>query len=238
MKKYRFLLFDLDDTLIDNLENVRHAFKVMLNYMGEDYTEEKFVRWYNLDKQFWLDKQNGKIVVPDEYMESKDTMIRWTRSKRYTLYFNNITLEEAMKINDLYIEALNEIVIPIEGAYETLKYLSDKYDIIVATNGPSLATESKLKKIGCLKFVRYILAADMFGCMKPTIEFFEAIKNQIDCHESDKYLVIGDSLKTDVEGAMNANMDSCWFNRNNEPLKEGYKPTMIISDLKELIKKL
>ena len=29
MKKYDYILFDLDDTLIDNLENVRHAYKKM-----------------------------------------------------------------------------------------------------------------------------------------------------------------------------------------------------------------
>lgn len=37
---------------------------------------------------------------------------------------------------------------------------------------------------------------------------------------------------------MNCNFDSCWFNKNNEELKDYYKPTLVIKDLKELTKKL
>ena len=34
-----------------------------------------------------------------------------------------------------------------------------------------------------------------------------------------EYLMIGDSLKSDVEFASICNLDSCWFNKNNENLK-------------------
>ena len=40
MKKYDYILFDLDDTLVDNLENVRYAYKKMVEHVGEEYTEE------------------------------------------------------------------------------------------------------------------------------------------------------------------------------------------------------
>ena len=55
MNKYEVLLFDLDDTLIDNLENVRHAYTKMVESVREDYTEEGFKKWYDLDKKFWID---------------------------------------------------------------------------------------------------------------------------------------------------------------------------------------
>lgn len=34
MNKYEVILFDLDDTLIDNLENVRHAYTKMVESVG------------------------------------------------------------------------------------------------------------------------------------------------------------------------------------------------------------
>ena len=40
MKKYEIILLDLDDTLIDNLENVRYAYRKMVEFMDEKYTEE------------------------------------------------------------------------------------------------------------------------------------------------------------------------------------------------------
>ena len=63
MKKYEIILLDLDDTLIDNLENVRYAYRKMVEFMDEKYTEEGFNRWYNLDKQFWIDFSNQKIEI-------------------------------------------------------------------------------------------------------------------------------------------------------------------------------
>lgn len=235
MKKYDILLFDLDDTLIDNTVNIRHAFKEMLNYMGDTYSDEKFNRWSNLDKQFWIDRQDGKIIVPDEYNEPVEKKVKWIRSQRYILYFNNnISLEQAMKINDLYLNALNEVVLSIEGVKETLEYLSKKYKIAVVTNGPSVATTNKVRKIGCEEYINHIFAADMFGYMKPSTVIFDGVKEALGELDSTKYLMIGDSLKTDIRGACMANMDSCWFDRNEEKLTKSDDPTIIIKKISEL----
>ena len=39
-------------------------------------------------------------------------------------------------------------------------------------------------------------------------------------------------------GAMNSQIDSCWLNRNNETLPDEYKPTIVVEELKQLIKRL
>jgi FMN phosphatase YigB (HAD superfamily) len=69
---------------------------------------------------------------------------------------------------------------------------------VVATNGPSVAIKEKLRKIHCLSFVKEILSADMFGYMKPRIEFFEAIQERYGNLPKEHYLIIGDSLESDV----------------------------------------
>lgn len=133
------------------------------------------------------------------------------------------------------MNALTENIIAIDGAYETLKYLSNKnYYIIIATNGPKIATRAKLLKINCIDFVNEILSADMFGYMKPNKEFFEGIEKTLNNYNKKEYLMIGDSLKSDVGFAMNCGFDSCWFNRNHEKLDNKYKSTMTITNLKEL----
>lgn len=236
MSKYKYLLFDLDDTLIDNKENIKFAFEVILNDMKDTYADEKFDRWYEIDKNFWLDRQNGKIVVPKEYENPRELMVSWTRAQRFIIYFNNeISLEKAMNLNDIYMEGLKEKVIPVDGAYEVLEKLSNNHEIVVITNGPSVATRTKLEKIDCLKFVKDVLSADMFGHMKPAKEFFDGVKDKIKISDNNKFLIVGDSLKSDVEGANKNGMDSCWFDRGNETLTEEYRPTYIIKQLKELL---
>lgn len=241
MKKYEVLLFDLDDTLIDNLENVRYAYTKMVNYMNEDYTLEGFKRWYELDKQFWIDFHNNKIMVPDEYNSSQELFVKYVRSLRYKLYFDNkISLGKAFEINDLFLSSLEEVVIPMDGAYETLKYLNQKYKIIIATNGPSSAAKTKLEKIGCYKFIDSIFSADMTSqtVTKPKKEFFDELEEYLNFYEKDKMLIIGDSLRYEIKGGMNAGIDSIWYNAKNEVLPKEYAPTYIIkrlSDLKDIL---
>lgn len=239
MNKYKILIFDLDDTLIDNKENVRYAYTKMIESIGEEYTEDNFNKWYEIDKKFWKDWQDGLIEIPDELKKEtgkkSDKFLNWLRAQRILIYFDNhITLDKAIELNNIFMNSLTEVVIPINGAYETLKYLKEKYYIIVATNGPKIATKEKLTKIECLNFINEVLSADMFGYMKPRKEFFEAIKKLLNNYNNDEYLIIGDSLKSDVGFAMNCKFDSCWFNKNNETLTEQYKPTIIINDLTDL----
>lgn len=243
MNKYKVLIFDLDDTLIDNTENVKYAFRKMVEEKNEEYTDNNFIRWYEIDKKFWNDRQDGLIEMPEhlrnETGKKSEEFLNWLRAQRFLIYFNNtIDLEEAIRLNNIYMNAMTEIVIAIDGAYETLKYLTNKYHIITATNGPQVATRDKLQKIDCLDFVSEVLSADMFGYMKPKKEFFEAIQNRLSNYNNEEYLIIGDSLKSDVGFAMNCNFDSCWFNRNNEELDIEYKPIMEINKLLELTKKL
>ncbi len=239
MSKYKILIFDLDDTLIDNLESVRYAFKKMIETENEEYNDNNFIRWYNIDKRFWREWQNGKIELPEhlknETGKKSEEFLNWLRAQRVLIYFNNkINLDKAIYLNNIYMKALTEKVIPIDGADDVLKYLSGKYFIIVATNGPEIATKDKLIKINCLEFVEEVLSAEIFGYMKPRKEFFEGIQDRVKKYNNEEYLIIGDSLKSDIGLAMNCNIDSCWFNKNNELLNDKYKPTMIINKLNEL----
>ena len=128
MSKYEVILFDLDDTLIDNLENVRHAYTKMVESVGEHYTEEGFKKWYDLDKKFWIDFHEKKIIVPKEYQNPQELFVQYVRSLRYQMYFEGkISLEKAFEINELFLASLKEIVVPIDGVYETLKYLHEKH---------------------------------------------------------------------------------------------------------------
>ena len=101
MNKYKILIFDLDDTLIDNLENVRHAFTKMIETQDDYYNDNNFKRWYKLDKQFWKDWQDGLIELPEELKnetgkKSKE-FLDWLRAQRVLIYYNNkISLKAAI----------------------------------------------------------------------------------------------------------------------------------------------
>jgi putative hydrolase of the HAD superfamily len=47
--------------------------------------------------------------------------------------------------------------------------------------------------------------------------------------------MIGDRLETDILGAQNAGIDSCWFNPNREENKNDIKPNYEIQKLSEIL---
>jgi putative hydrolase of the HAD superfamily len=157
---YTTIIFDLDDTLIDNKENIKEAFKEVLIYRNIEFTEERANEWYDCDIQFWKDRVNGLIKEPYEF-NSKEEKARWVRSQRFIRYFKDVTLEEAMNINELYMYALRKHVVPIEGAKEVIEYLYNKnYKIVIATNGPKVAIASKLEGLNIDKYIDTIFTAE------------------------------------------------------------------------------
>lgn len=42
---YKYLIFDLDDTLIDNTANVKFAFQELLKTFEINFTERSFLDW-------------------------------------------------------------------------------------------------------------------------------------------------------------------------------------------------
>ena len=59
------------------------------------------------------------------------------------------------------MDALKENIVSIDGASDVLKYLKQKgFMVAVATNGPTVAIESKLKSPGLDKYVDVIFSAD------------------------------------------------------------------------------
>ena len=66
MKKYETLIFDLDDTLIDNMESIKYAFKIITKELNIDYNEELLgegIAFTDIYKQ-----QNRKTCVTLPYV--------------------------------------------------------------------------------------------------------------------------------------------------------------------------
>ena len=101
-KQYKYLLFDLDDTLVDDYESRAYAFEQILKYKNEKVSKEKIDDFIKIDNQFWKDRAVGKIKVPYE-IETKEEQTIWLRAQRFIEYFKNMSLEEAIKMNEKYV---------------------------------------------------------------------------------------------------------------------------------------
>ena len=232
---YKVLIFDLDDTLTNNLENVKEAFKKVIEYRKEKFTEEKFSKFYNIDLKFWSDRANGKLLTP--YEDNKEKKVEWLRANRFIKYFgeNNISYEEAVKVNDIYMNGMKEKVLPRENCFEVIKYLYDKnYKIVIATNGPLIPLKIKIEKLDIFKYMDTIFSAEEIGFMKPSKEFYEALMKKSNLKVKEDILFIGDDLEKDIKGGIENGIDTCWCNYDNIPNNLSYIPKYEIHNLVDL----
>lgn len=239
MSKYKTLIFDLDDTLIDNNQSIKYAFSIIINKLGLEYSENYFLKWKRFDDVYWDTWESGKMIIPDSIKTLEDK-ITYLRANRFFLFFSNLNLDfnSAIKINELYCHMLGVNIVEVENARKLLRELHPNYEILIATNGPKEATDNKTEKAKLNPYISSIICSEEIGFSKPMPEFYDFLFSKTQNKDKEKMLMIGDSLTTDILGGMNCGIDTCWFNPNNNPLLEGYCPTMTITKLLQLKKKI
>ena len=63
--KYRTLLFDIDNTILDFDANEAESFRNMTIDLEVPYTEELFRRYHMINKKIWEQIERGEIAVGD-----------------------------------------------------------------------------------------------------------------------------------------------------------------------------
>ncbi|AKS71696.1 hypothetical protein RN70_08475 [Staphylococcus schleiferi] len=54
-------------------------------------------------------------------------------------------------------------------------------------------------------------------------------------YEKNDFLIVGDSLTSDIQGGINAGIDTCWYNHRQLHNKTAIKPTYTIQHIQDLI---
>lgn len=239
MSKYETLIFDLDDTLIDNNQSIKYAFTIMINELGLEYSDELFSKWKKFDTAYWHTWESGKMIIPDSIKTLEDK-ITYLRANRFILFFKELELNfnSAVALNELYCSMLGVNIVEIENAGKLLQELYHHHEILIATNGPKEAAINKLEKAKLISYISSMVCSEEIGFSKPMPEFFDCLYNKTQNKDKSKMLLIGDSLTTDILGGMSNGIDTCWFNPNNSSLPGEYCPTMTINKLLQLKKKL
>lgn len=236
MKKYKLLLFDLDDTLINNDLALNYAFQKLTERIGVPYSRELFDAYQKHDEEYWKKFSNDEILIPAS-IKTIDDKVAYVRGDRFATFFKTIELpmEEWIEANAYFASQQAVCIEEIPGAKQTLEDLYNKnYQIVIATNGPTVPAIKKVNNAGFKPYVSKIITSGDIGFSKPSAEFFNYLFEKCDTFDKESMLLIGDSLKTDVLGGMLNGIDTCWFNTKNEKLPDEYQPTYIIYTIKEL----
>lgn len=236
MKKYSTIIFDLDDTLIDNTKASNYAFKRVLEKLDIPYRDDLFYSFLQFDAEYWYKWENGLMIIPsylDKDIEEKRTYLR---ASRFTEFFNIKDFNYAVLLNNIYCNNLGVDIESIDGAREILEYLKTKYRLVIATNGPFNAASNKLSKVDFNTFFESIYCSELLGYSKPDPKFWNAVFDDLK-EDRSNVILIGDSLTTDVVSGIKNGFDTIWYNPEKKKTKE-IQPTYEINHLLELKRRL
>ena len=116
--------------------------------------------------------------------------------------------------------------------------LYGNYELIIASNGPCSEQKPRLDNANLSKYFSGFFISEEMGVNKPDSRFFEIILKKIKNKDKSSILMIGDDLTTDIQGAIDAGIDSCWFNSKNRENTLGINPTFTIKSFEEISKYL
>ena len=220
MSKYKYILFDADNTLFDFDKCERAAFKAALAFSPLDYSDSVYSDYHVINDGLWKLLEKGGI--------EREVL----KSERFRLLFEKygVTGIDSVKFADKYESLLGEQSFEIDGVYDLLKRLSGKYDIYVITNGLTNVQESRFARSRMTSLVKDVYISEKVGYAKPDKRYFDFVVSHVGDPDLTKYIVVGDSLTSDIDGAINSGIDCCWYNRRAE-IPENKKPTYIIDDI-------
>lgn len=207
------VIFDVDDTLIEWKEEYWNSIEKALITNNIKYTENDI-----------QDIKDGFNNFESKYnMYKKESMLECIN--KYTklnldMNFLESSLEEFSKCVP---NKLNEEVI------DTIEYLYKKYELVILTNWFKEEQERRLEAVNISKYFKQIYTPQEFP-IKPNKEaFLIASENKVD-----ECIMVGDSLNSDIKGALNAGMKAIYLSKEEMNSKD-FITINNFSKLKEIL---
>ncbi|KXL51743.1 putative HAD-hydrolase YfnB [Anaerotignum neopropionicum] len=222
MKK-KFLLFDVDHTLLDFSTSEKKALKKSFDAFGIPFTEE-ILAWYLAHNQtLWASYENGCIP--------RETIFE----NRFGDTFSQFSISaDGNLMEKTYRQALSEGADLIENALEVISKLSETYKLYIVTNGLASTQEKRLIDSGLATYFEAVFVSEIMGFQKPMVAYFDYCFARIPDFQKSHALIIGDSLSSDIQGGIRAGIDTCWFNPAHLINNTSFQPTYEIHNLMEL----
>lgn len=231
--RYKAIIFDVDATLLDYDLAERNAFINTMSECDIIYNDDKLTSIFNVICCEELDLlklgDTNETYIQKNYHE----FYYQYAVKRFERLLKHIKTDKtSIELSYLYLQKLSLERTTMPYAREICKCLTNSVKLIIATNGLAKVQNSRLKELHI--YFDKIFISEEIGYIKPSQEFFTYMLKVLNTNPKD-CLMIGDSLMSDIIGANNMGMDTCWYNYKNTRNKSGEKPTYEISSLNDFL---
>ena len=225
----KVIFIDIDNTLLSFDEYVKQAMQSGFKRFGlREYEKWMFGVFLTTNSKLW------------RQIEKKEINFEKLGEVRWNMVFEKLGIEyDGVAFERYFRDCLRESAIPVQGAYDMLEYLSGKYTLCAASNGPSNQQVNRLRVGKMLDCFTAVYVSESMGASKPNEKFFERAFEDLENKTGENIkpenaLIIGDSITADMVGGANYGLKTCWYNRHKARLPKKVQPDFVIEKLEDV----
>ena len=224
MARYDVVLFDFDHTLFDSDASQAGAYEATARAAGLTDPDRWFPVFDRLNRELWLAVERHEIS-PNE--------VRHLRFERFVAETG--LAADPDDLAELYVETLAAEGGLYGGVLDLVDRLARHARLAVVTNGLGDVQRPRLHRTGLAHRLDAIVVSGEVGTAKPGTAIFDLVFAALGDPDRRRALMVGDSLSSDIQGGVNAGVDTCWFARADAAPGPGEpQPTHRIGRLDEL----
>ncbi len=224
MDQIKAVLIDVDNTLLSFDGYVKQSMKdgFQKYHLGE-YTDEKYELFELINGALW------------HQIELKTLDFETLKRIRWNMVFHVLGIEfDGIEFEEYFRTSLFNSAIHMPEAMDLLQYLSAKYPLYVASNGPYEQQLNRMKIAGMDQYFSGYMISEEIGFAKPSREFFTKGFSRLHEIHPEEAVIVGDSLTSDMKGGIDFGMHTIWFNPDQKVNRTTIQPEYTIRQLSEI----
>ena len=220
--RYRAVLFDVDDTLLDFQTGNRNAVNQLMDELGY-YDPDRYDQYEAINLKCWRELEAGLLTQNQ------------LKLARFVRFFDRYPAPgDPGWAAERFVELLGRQSILLPYALETVAKIARKLPVAIVTNGITDIQRSRLALSPLKEYVTEVVISEEVGVSKPRPGIFEIALDRLGVKARDA-LMVGDGVNSDSRGANNAGIDACWVNPEGKTLPEGVHAAYIIDDIRRCV---
>lgn len=222
---YDIILLDADMTIWDFDASEKCALRDVTASLGLTLTPAMEAYYHQVNAEYW------------RRFDLKEVTREQLTAGRFADYIAYLGVNaDPAEVNRRYEHALGKYSIMLPGALEMVQALAEKYPLYIVTNGLHNAQTGRFEKSPVKPYISGLFISQDMDCQKPEKAFYDKVFFAIGVTDPRRYIMVGDSLTSDIQGGINAGIDTIWYNPNHKPRNPNCLPTYEAHSMDEILK--
>ncbi len=223
MPRYDYLLFDADHTLFDFDTAEEQALRATLLDHGYPADPDTLDFYHSVNHLLWHRFDLGEISREELAVERFSLLIRSLGGDQDPAGMNRDYLSHLAEHGELF-----------PGAEALCRELSAHCTLAIVTNGMAAAQRGRFARSPLGALIPWIFISEEVGHQKPEAAFFQRVLAAMDISDPSRAVVIGDNLHSDIQGGINAGLDTIWYHPQGGENNSAIHPTYTAASYEEL----